>query len=59
MSNLKGEPSPIMSSSLPVYGSWRERAVRSLVTWWEAPLSDNQEKSMVGEVAMVMVSALQ
>ncbi len=45
------EPSPIMMSSVPMYGVCRERLSRSEVTWWDAPLSISQDGVVDGWVA--------
>ena len=34
-------PSPIMMSSSPLYEVWRDKLLRSEVTWWDAPLSNS------------------
>ena len=39
----KPVPSPIITSSDPLYGEWRDRLSRSEVMWCEAPLSNNHE----------------
>ena len=47
------DPSPIMISSLSVYGEWRDRLSKSAVTWWETPLSNNH-----GCVLLLLVATL-
>jgi hypothetical protein len=45
------DPSPIMMSSVPLYGACRERLLRSEVTWCEATLSKSQDGVVEGWVA--------
>ena len=40
-------PSPIITSSDLVYGAWRDMLFKSVVTWWEAPLSSSHDGLLV------------
>ena len=43
---LRPVPSPIMTSSDPVYWLCMERLLRSAVMWWDAPLSRSHEEAV-------------
>lgn len=47
--------SPIKTSSELVYEEWRERCPRSVVIWWEPPLSRGHDRGVVVVVMVVVM----
>ena len=50
-------PSPIKMSLEPLYGEWRERCHRSIIIWWETPLSRSHDEGVVMLGALVATLA--